>query len=528
MRVSTGAVVALIAACGLAACGGGTPTPARAPAVAEFIDVVAALPRSLDPAAERGAAFDAVETSLAGTLVRPAGRPPGAATLAPAGAMVGFLATSWRRLPRGDYTFLLRHGVASGYGHTLGPADVAFSFRRELALSAAARALAAAGRISLADPVTVLGAQTVRVNVTAPSPFTLAVLGDFRFGVLDSRAVRAHESAADPRARGWLAGHLAFYGAWELLGFQPAGKLLLRANPRFWRAPAFGLVAIEAVPSAALRLADVAAAEASHTDGLDWADFEVAAHTSGVRAVTLASTAVSTLMPDERFRPFASVLVRRALSLAIDRAAISRAAFAGVAHPARQPLSGTLAPGLREPAYPHDVALARRLLGRAGYPHGFAVVVAACRAGDPQAPAELASITRALRVIGVRVRVRFVADSADLAALARAGAVGAVLETTTAAVASAAFAIAADYLPGSSGDIEGYDAPALDALAGPLTATAPAGTASATLARALAILDATLPVIPLVEVPGQEVTRTGIGGYAAYPAAAVYYDRLSG
>ncbi len=154
MRVSTGAVVAVIAACGLAACGGATP--GRAPAAAEFVDVVAALPSSLDPAAEQGASFDAVETSLAGTLVRPAGRPPGAATLAPPGAMVGFLAGSWRQLPGGDYAFVLRHGVASGYGHTLSAADVAFSFRRELALSASARALAAVGRISLADPVTVL------------------------------------------------------------------------------------------------------------------------------------------------------------------------------------------------------------------------------------------------------------------------------------------------------------------------------------------------------------------------------------
>jgi len=524
MRVSSGAVVALVAACGLAACGGGTPARAPTPAVAEFIDVVAALPRSLDPAAEQGPAFDAVETSLAGTLVRPAGHPAGVATLAPAGAMTGFLAGSWRALPGGDYSFVLRHGVVSAYGHTLSAADVGFSFRRELALSAAARSLAAAGRISLADPVTVLGPETVRVNVTAPSPFTLAVLGDFRFGVLDSRAVRAHESAADPRARRWLAGHLAFYGAWELLGFQPAGKLLLRANPLFRRPPAFGLVAIEAVPSAALRLADVAAGEASHTDGLDWADFQVAAHTSGLRAVTLASTAVSTLVPDERFAPFADVLVRRALSLAIDRAAISRTAFAGVARPARGPLAGTLTPGLREPAYPHDVALARRLLARAGHPHGFAVVVAACLAGDPQAPAELASIARELGAIGVRVRVRYVASVADLAALARTGAVGAVLETTSVPVASAAFAIAYDYLPGSPGDIEGYDAPALDALAGALRA----GAGSGTPARALAILAASFPVIPLVDVPGQEVTRAGIGGYAAYPDGAVYYDQLSG
>jgi hypothetical protein len=48
------------------------------------------------------------------------------------------------------------------------------------------------------------------------------------------------------------------------------------------------------------------------------------------------------------------------------------------------------------------------------------------------------------------------------------------------------------------------------------------------LARALAIVADSFPVIPLVELPGQLVTRAAIGGYAAYPAEAVYYDELSG
>jgi peptide/nickel transport system substrate-binding protein len=527
MRVSTsGALVALIATCALAGCGRGAP----APAPAEFIDIVAAVPRSLDPADEQGAAFETLETSLAGTLVRPAGRPPGSATLAPAGELSGFLASSWRRLADGDYLLFLRRGVMSAYGHTLSAADVSFSFRRELALSASARSLAGLARIALGHPITVLGPRRVRLNVTAPSPFALAVLGDFRFGVLDSRAVRAHESAADPSARGWLASHLAFYGAWELLGFDPAGKLLLRANPSFWRPLRFGLVAIEAVPQSALALGDLAAAEASHSDELDWPDFEIAAHTSGLRAVTLPSTAVSTLVPDERFAPFASVLVRRALSLAIDRAAISRAAFAGVAPASRGPAPSTFAPAPRvlEPAYAHNVAFARRLLVRAGYPHGFSIVLATCVADSPQAPAELESIRAQLRAIDVRVSVRRVASSGDLAALERSGAVAGVLETSVAPLASAAFTIAADYLRASPANLEAYDAPALDALAGSLTASAPAAASSAALAAALAIVADTFPVIPLVEVPGQLVTRERIGGYAAYPGGAVYYDQLGG
>jgi len=529
MRFSTrGALIALLVAATAAGCGGGSPAQRAPSAPAEFIDVVAALPRSLDPAAAQGTATDSVETSLAGTLVRPAGRPPGAATLAPAGEVTPFLASSWRRLAGGDYLFTLRPGVRSAYGHTLSGADVSFSFRRELSLSAPARALAALARISLRDPTTVLGPRSVRLNVTAPSPFALAVLGDFRFGVLDAREVAAHESAADRSARGWLAVHLAFYGAWDLLGFDPGSKLLLGANPSFWRPLHFRLVAIEAQAAPALALGDVAAGEASHTAGLDWPDFAVAAHTSGLRALALPSTAVSTLVPDERGAAFANVLVRRALSLAIDRTAIARTAFGGFARPALAPLASTFAavPGVREPAYGHSISLARRLLARAGHPHGFRVVLATCAPEDP--PGELPAIAAQLRAIEVSVRVRRVASCAELAGLARSGAVAGVLETAVAPLASAAFTIAADYLRGSPANIEDYDSPALERLAGALTRSAPAAASAGVLARALAIVAGTFPVIPLVEVPGQLVTRAGITGYAAYPAGAVYYDELSG
>ncbi len=258
------AALAVVAACALSACGSSRPPAARV-----LIDVVPALPRSLDPADEQGPAFDALESSLGGTLVRGAGS-----------GVAGYLASSWRRVAGGDYVFELR-AAGSAYGHTLSGADVRFSFRRELAASATARSLAAAAGIDVGDPVTVLAPALVRVNATAGRSLALAVLADFRFAVLDSRAVRAHAS-------GWPADHLAFYGAYEMTAFVPRRRLLARANPRFGGpAPAFGHLAIEAAPSGALRLADLAAGEASLTSGLDAADLSIAARTSGLRVVTL-------------------------------------------------------------------------------------------------------------------------------------------------------------------------------------------------------------------------------------------------
>jgi ABC-type transport system substrate-binding protein len=492
-----------------------------------FIDLLSALPSSLDPGDEQGPAFDRLETSLASTLVRPVGRPPASATLAPPGAVVGFLASSWKELAGGDYLFTLRPGVRSPYGHTLTAADVGFSFRRELAASGRARFLAGLAKVALADPTTAIAPLEVRLNVTAPSPLALAVLAGFRFAVIDSRAVRAHATGGDPTAHAWLAGHLAFYGAYALAGFEPARRLLLSANPNGGARPAFSHVAIEAVPSAVQRLADLGAAAASHTSDLDSQGFQAAARTSGLTAQAMPSTAVSMLVPNERFRPFASVLVRRALSLAIDRAALARAAFGGLAKPATHPEPSTLAPAVPQPTYTHNLALAARLLVRAGYPHGFSFVLAASAADGAEIPLELAAIRRQLRVIGVTAIVRRVPSSADLARLARGGSVDGVIETSAAPIASASFDILASYLPRAPADIEAYDSPALDALAPALTAAGagPAATGAA-LQRALTIVGRTYPVIPLVEIPAQNVTLAQISGYAAYAVPATYYDLL--
>jgi peptide/nickel transport system substrate-binding protein len=529
-----GIAVAVLAAAALAACGGGggstAPTATSGPQAKVFIDLLEALPRSLDPADELGPAFDRLESSLASTLVRPAGRPASSATLAPPQDVDGLLASSWAELGNGDYVFELRHGVQSAYGHELGARDVQFSFTRELARSGTARFLARAAKIALHDPITVLGPLRVRVNVTAPGALTLGILGDFHFGVLDSRAVRAHATRSDPSAHGWLAGHLAFYGAYALSEFDPVRKLLLHASPRTDASPAFGTLAIEAVPSATARVSDLGAAAASHTRELDWTSFQAAARTNGVRAQTPPATTVATLVPNERFTPFASVLVRRAVSLAIDRAAISRAAFAGFARPARHPVPSTIAlpAGVVQPTYAHDLVLARGLLARAGYPHGFTVALAVNPSDGPEIAAEAAAVAGELHRVGVTVRARRVGSAGEAARLARAGTVAAVLESADAPIASASFEIVANYLRHSPGNIEGYDSPALDALAGPLTTTAAGSAANAAAQqRALTIVASTFPVIPLVEIPSQNVTLAGIRGYAAYASQATYYDQLT-
>ena len=66
--------------------------------------------------------------------------------------------------------------------------------------------------------------------------------------------------------------------------------------------------------------------------------------------------------------PWADVRIRRAMSLAIDRAGICKAIFAGYADAAGVPL---LTVDSKKYQYPYDPAAARQLLKDAGYPNGF-------------------------------------------------------------------------------------------------------------------------------------------------------------
>ena len=529
-RATLAATIALIAATALGACGGGTGRrAARSPAAATFIDLVPALPAALDPASpDHGAGFAPLMTSLAGTLVRPVGVPARATTLAGPARVTGYLARQWSRESGGDYVFRLRSGITSAYGHTLTAADVRFSFERELALSVSARALARLAGIDLSDPITVLGPHAVRLNATGRGTLALAVVGGFRFGILDRRAVQAHSSADDPHSRAWLAGHLAFYGAYRLASFSPGVRVLLVTAPRWPARLAFGHVAIEADPRAPLRLADVGASEASHTLALGAATFAAAMRTNGITARLQPSTAVGALVPNERVPPLARVAVRRALSLALDRDALAHARLlAGTARPALWPVPSTipLGAGVTAPHYRHDTTLARRLLAAAGYPHGFALTIACTRAERRQDAGLLSLIAAELRPLGIIVRTRTVASDAALASLMRRGGANGALVRLSAPIASVPVAIAACCLAGSPANLGGYRNRTLGSLAATAARGSPAERLAATQ-RALDTLAATMPTIPLVELPSQNVTLASIAGYAAFAAQATYYDRL--
>ena len=123
--------------------------------------------------------------------------------------------------------------------------------------------------------------------------------------------------------------------------------------------------------------------------------------------------------------PFSDVRVRRALSKAVDRAALAREMLAGHAEPANAPLPPTLlGPDSRERELTFDRDAAQRLLADAHVPPGFEATLTVSRAPRPYLLEPLRAAARIrddLAQVGVALRLREVETWSEQVAITTRG-----------------------------------------------------------------------------------------------------------
>jgi peptide/nickel transport system substrate-binding protein len=534
MRV---AVLAALASVCLAACGGSggahTATVVTAIPGHTFIDLVPAIPVDLDETGTPDAASTALLPTWSGELVRPARTKPGPGAVLPGDdAVVPYLATSWVREADGDYVFRLRRRVRAPSGDPLTAEDVRWSLERAVARVAEVPFLFKLAHINEADPVTILGRHRVRINVTAPSPFTLSVLASADAVIYDSRVYRAHASASDPWAVAWASSHPASYAAYYVASYVPGAEIVLAANPGFWRPPYYQHVIIRAIGSSPERLAEVLAGKATHTSDLDWSDFTDAVALGpgdGARATILQNgPGVLTWNLDVSHGPLANPLVRQAINLGINRSvtanalADSNSSATSVAVP---PTFGQSQPLVFDPVQ------ARSLMRAAGYPNGVVVNI---YTNDTLAGGEVSTLLDTLYEsmiqIGVIMHTVYVANTDQLLALERQHGVQSSIGINAPLLGGPAFLLEQNYNvkldPVSLAATDGLSDGALQSTLAQLRST-PAGPAADALVRqAMTQADTDLSTIDLATVPIQNVTRSGITGYGAYTQPVTYYEYL--
>ena len=530
------ALAALIAAC-VAACGAGqhTTTTTAAPSASPrtFVDVVGELPGNLDDTATPDAASTELLPNWSGELVRPAPAAPGPDAVLPAdGAVVPYLATSWTVQSGGDVIFELRRHVFGPTGDPFTAADVRWSLERAIARSPVAPFLLRLAHVDLAHPVTVLSAHSVRINVTAPSPFLLSVLASADAAIYDRKVYLAHATPSDPWAQVWGADNSASYCAYYVASFIPGSELVLDANPGFWGHPYYTRVIINQVSDPGERVHDVLTGEATHTTGLDWVDFAVASNqgpAAGVAATILQNgPGVLAWHLNVTHGPLANPLVRQAINLGINRSELVNALDDGSAAPAVLTIPAPF--GATQPNV-FDPVQARSLMRAAGYPHEITIDVAT---NDSVAGSQiynlLSTLQEQLLQIDIYLQTVVVNNSDQLLALEAHHQVESSMETISPLLGGAAFLVEQDANstadPVSTAAQEGYRNPALQTVLDQLDTT-PAGTGAAALAQqAATMLDTALPTINLAYVPVQNVTRADVTGYRAYTQPVVYYEHL--
>jgi peptide/nickel transport system substrate-binding protein len=359
------------------------------------------------------------DTLVVGTLSDPAGLAPHRATDLVAAEIVanvcetlvrvrpgslrpeGVLATAWATPDQRVWTLTLREGVVFHDGAPLDADAVAANLehlRRERGFPGHALRLGPhVVEIALDQPNAALLSTLSQPFFAMQSPQRLTTTPELPVGTGPFRL---------SSARPGLVELAAFDGYWA--GAPRTRRLQFR---RFASEDALvhALAAGEADVSAALSPERAA---------------ELRAH-AGVTLDAQPGLSLTFLAVNNERSPFSDVRVRRALSKAVDRAALSREMLAGHAEPAQSALPPTLLPpdtSARELTLDRDAA--RRLLADAHVPPGFATTLTVSSAPRPYLLEPLRAAARIrddLAQVGLVVRLRQVDSWAEQVAITSRG-----------------------------------------------------------------------------------------------------------
>jgi peptide/nickel transport system substrate-binding protein len=340
-------------------------------------------PPILDPTANPAAAISEV---LYGNVYE------GLVQFAADGSVLPKLALSWDVSSDGlTYVFHLKGGVRFHDGSAFDAAAAQFSLDR----------IIAAGSVN---------PQRSRLRairaVEAVDPNTLKLLLSQRSGGLLQSLAFGSAVMVSPQSAANNAVQPVGTGPFRFLRWRRGDSITLERNPDFQGAQpqldqvTFKFITDPTAAFAALMAGDVDAFS-NYPAPESFAQFAADPRF----AVFTGTTEMETVLGlNERVAPLSNVLVRRAISYALDRHAIIDGAMYGYG----TPIGSHFPP--RNPAYvdltgvyPHDVAKAKTLLAEAGYPNGFSMTLKLPPPSYARRSGEI--VASQLAQIGIRVRI---------------------------------------------------------------------------------------------------------------------------
>jgi peptide/nickel transport system substrate-binding protein len=274
------------------------------------------------------------------------------------------------------WRFELRKGVKFHSGRQFTAKDVKQSFERLLAPgSKAGLSLQYLQRIEGAKDVAdgkakelagakIIDDHTIDIRFTAPD----VLFPIYPFMIFDAAVI-------DEKGPEWFMQVSAGTGPFSFVHWKRGQEVRLAAHKDYWGgAPKIGGVAYTIVPSedTAVSMFEAGELDLLKVESTDLARRVMRDARLRERAITAPAAQINYLgMNQGRYEPFKDKRVREAFCLAIDRDAMSRGLFGGLA----QPLAGQVTPGI--PGYnpdlkplKFDAERARKLMAEAGFPEG--------------------------------------------------------------------------------------------------------------------------------------------------------------
>ncbi len=370
-------------------------------------------PQGFDPAMHWDqSTFDASSRTTYNRLVEFV---PGTTTLQPG------LAESWEISPDGlEYTFRLRADVRFHSNNQFRPTrdfgadDVIFSIERQRLQNHPYHEVASDGwryfaGMSLPDliaSVEKVNDLTVKLVLRRPDASILSTLAMDFASVLSAEYADAMLAAGTPDM---LDRAPVGTGPFTFVSYDADQRIRFAANPDYWEGPvSLSELVFEITPSAAQRTERVQSGECHLMADPAPATLDAVTASDDVAVVEGVGLDIGYLAFNTAISPFDNPNVRRALNLAIDRAAVVEEVFGSAGRIAKTPIPPTVWSYREETSDPlHDPAAARALLAEEGI-EGLEMKIWAMPIRRPYNPdaARVAGLIRAnLAEVGVAVEI---------------------------------------------------------------------------------------------------------------------------
>src|ERR1035437_4081252 len=275
------------------------------------------------------------------------------------------IAKTWTISPNGlTYTFDLRPGVKFSNGQPVTAQDVAWSLNQfgNPKVNSVMAVLAVGYHHA-----SVVNSSTVSITLTHPVAAFLNNIATFAAAVLPENLVKKEGASF------WK--HPVGSGPFVLQSFVSGSHVTFVRNPYYWDKPLpyLNKVTFNCARDSNSRLLDLESGQAQIADLIAPSQIPTLEANKKLVLAQHNIPAWIGLYPNEKYKPLANLDVRLAIADAIDRKLIKKEIFHGIGTIPNNVFGHLKYDGSNSqvPPYKYDVAEAKKLMVKAGYPHGF-------------------------------------------------------------------------------------------------------------------------------------------------------------